>query len=84
MLKQGLYEQVINRILRLEIDSSDDKVFRTGAIDSAAALTKAIISMAHGLDLKVIGEGVENEGQLEYLRFQADLLLHFHLTSHHL
>ncbi|MDP8212609.1 MAG: EAL domain-containing protein [Candidatus Zapsychrus exili] len=36
-----------------------------------AALIKAIISMAHDLDLKVIAEGVENEEQLAYLRFQG-------------
>lgn len=33
----------------------------------SAALTSAIIAMAHGLGLKVVGEGVENEGQRKLL-----------------
>lgn len=33
-----------------------------------AAITRAIIAMAHGLSLKVVAEGVEREDQLEFLR----------------
>ncbi|MES9884581.1 MAG: EAL domain-containing protein [Sedimenticola sp.] len=33
-----------------------------------AALATAIISMAHGLKLEVVGEGVESEAQFNYLR----------------
>ena len=35
-----------------------------------ATITKAIISMAHGLNLNVIAEGVETEAELEFLREQ--------------
>ncbi len=35
-----------------------------------ATITKAIISMAHGLNLHVIAEGVEKEAELEFLRQQ--------------
>lgn len=33
-----------------------------------AAITRAIIAMAHGLSLKVVAEGVERQDQLEFLR----------------
>ena len=35
--------------------------------DDDAAITKAIIAMAHGLQLKVVAEGVENAAQLAFL-----------------
>jgi diguanylate cyclase (GGDEF)-like protein/PAS domain S-box-containing protein len=35
---------------------------------NSAAIAKTVIAMAHGLHLKVIAEGVETEGQLQYLR----------------
>lgn len=36
-----------------------------------AAIVKAIISMAHSLNLKVVAEGVENPQQLAFLRMQG-------------
>ena len=33
-----------------------------------AAIVQAIIAMAHGLRLRVVAEGVENERQLDFLR----------------
>ena len=47
-----------------------DQAFIRGLGESSedAAITRAIIAMAHGLSLKVVAEGVEREEQLEFLR----------------
>ncbi|MBO8171044.1 MAG: EAL domain-containing protein [Bacillaceae bacterium] len=50
----------------LKIDQSFVKTLDTN--QNNAAIVKAIISMAHSLELKVTAEGVENEKQLAYLR----------------
>lgn len=39
-----------------------------GSNTEDAAITRAIIAMAHGLELKVVAEGVETHAQLEFLR----------------
>ena len=50
-------ELKIDRSFVNEVQSSSDE----------APLVTAIIAMAHGLDLKVVGEGVETAEQLDYL-----------------
>jgi EAL domain-containing protein (putative c-di-GMP-specific phosphodiesterase class I) len=54
------------RVSRLKIDRSFIQDVATNPDD--AAITAAIISMAKSLKLKVIAEGVENEGQMSFLR----------------
>ncbi|QLL13382.1 putative bifunctional diguanylate cyclase/phosphodiesterase [Pseudomonas chlororaphis] len=49
-----------------------DQAFIRGLSDGGAdaAITRAIIAMAHGLSLKVVAEGVEHPGQLAFLKEQ--------------
>jgi len=50
----------------LKIDQSFIQNIGTGQGDEA--IIKAVISLAHGLGIKVIGEGVEQKSQYEFLR----------------
>ncbi len=53
----------------LKIDKSFVRDVAVNATD--AAITTAIIAMGNSLNLKIIAEGVENEGQLTFLRDQS-------------
>ena len=47
-----------------------------------AAITTAIIHMAHSLNLQVIAEGVENQDQLDFLRKnRCDAIQGFYFSS---
>ena len=50
---------------RLKIDQSFVKLSVSDA--NAAAVVRTIIAMSHGLNIKVIAEGVETEEQLRFL-----------------
>jgi diguanylate cyclase (GGDEF)-like protein/PAS domain S-box-containing protein len=63
----------------LKIDRAFIKDVTTDPED--AALTRAIIAMAHGLGLKVIGEGVETEEQLAFLQAEGCNMIQGYLVS---
>ena len=50
----------------LKIDTSFIKEVTTSQVDQS--IVKAIITLAHNFNLKVVAEGVEERGQLTYLR----------------
>lgn len=51
---------------RIKIDQSFTREVDSSA--DAAAIARAVIQLGHALDLRVIAEGVESEGQLHFLR----------------
>lgn len=60
-----------------------DRSFINGVLSNSedAALTQAILSMAQGLNLKVIAEGVENAGQVAFLlERQCHMIQGFHYS----
>ena len=65
---------------KLKIDQSFIKELMTRAED--ASIVQAIISLAHGLQLKVVAEGVETPEQLEYLKsLGCDQYQGFHFSK---
>jgi len=61
-----------------------DKSFISGLPGSSEdmAITRAIIAMAHGLDIKVVAEGVEYKDQAEFLRENdCDVLQGFYFAK---
>jgi EAL domain-containing protein (putative c-di-GMP-specific phosphodiesterase class I) len=52
----------------VKIDQSFIRDLGTNPED--AAITRAIIAMAHGLGLQVVAEGVESQVQLDFLKSQ--------------
>lgn len=63
----------------LKIDHAFIRDFDAGP--ESAHLLEAIISMAHGLRLKVIAEGVETQAQLDFLREHGCDFVQGHLLS---
>ncbi|HSX72221.1 MAG TPA: GGDEF domain-containing phosphodiesterase, partial [Pseudomonas sp.] len=52
----------------VKIDQTFVRALSAGGED--AAITRAIIAMAHGLELKVVAEGVETQAQMDFLKAQ--------------
>ncbi len=64
----------MSRVERLPVhEVKVDQSFVSGLPDRQAAvgITRAIISMAHTLDMQVVAEGVETEAQRDWLREEA-------------
>jgi EAL domain-containing protein (putative c-di-GMP-specific phosphodiesterase class I) len=65
---------------KLKIDMAFIRDLTTNADD--AAITKAIIDMAHTLKLAVVAEGVETAAQLDFLRaHQCDQIQGFYFSN---
>jgi len=81
----GVGTSSLHHLKGLKVDMLKiDKVFieplATG--DPSTLITKDIINMAHGMGLKVVAEGIEMEGQLDYLaKHQCDMIQGYFLSE---
>ncbi|MBW2275057.1 MAG: EAL domain-containing protein [Deltaproteobacteria bacterium] len=67
----GTGYSALGYLRRLPLDSIKiDRCFvsELGQNEQSASIVEAVIAMAHGLGLEVVGEGVETEEQAEFLR----------------
>jgi diguanylate cyclase (GGDEF)-like protein len=66
----GTGYSALSRLERLPIDAMKiDKAFLERVdVEGNGVIARAIIAMAHALGLTIVGEGVETEAQLEFLR----------------
>jgi EAL domain-containing protein (putative c-di-GMP-specific phosphodiesterase class I) len=58
-------------ISALKIDQSFVQAIKGTGLSDEGVIAQAIISLAHNLSLKVVGEGVETAPQFEFLRQHA-------------
>jgi len=64
----------LSHLIRLPLDTIKiDRSFLCGVPDEASSrsITRAIISMARGVDMEVVAEGVETEKQVDFLRLHG-------------
>ena len=52
----------------IDIVKIDRSLLNAAVTERGAALLRGIVALAHNLDMKVLGEGAETQGQVELLR----------------
>lgn len=81
----GVGSSSLHHLKGLKVDMLKiDKVFIEPLAkgDPSTLITKDIINMAHGMGLKVVAEGIEMEGQLDYLaKHQCDMIQGYFLSE---
>jgi len=66
----GTGYSALSRLERLPMDAMkiDKSFLERIEIEGNGVIARAIIAMGHALDMAIVGEGVETEGQLDFLR----------------